>query len=306
MNYELKKRILFLIALTAVTLCAPAQLLYRISGRGLTSPSYIVGTHHLAPVSFVDSIPGIRQAMADCQQTYGELVMQEMLSADSLSLMQQAMLLPEGMTLDSLLTADEMSRLNAYMKGLLGMDMTNPLLSQQMGKMTPAALTTTLSLLSYMKKSGRIDVQNGIDNYFQKEALAQGKGVGGLETMAFQVKTLYQGMTLERQKEVLMCQVDNAAFLNEMTDGIVKAFYAQDIEAIKVAMDAKLHNSCDSSPEEEAALIDNRNADWLTKMPAIMAQKPTLFAVGAGHLPGEKGVLHLLRQAGYTVEGVVK
>ena len=41
-------------------------------------------------------------------------------------------------------------------------------------------------------------------------------------------------------------------------------------------------------------------------MPALMAQKPTLFAVGAGHLPGTKGVLHLLRQAGYKVEGVTK
>jgi hypothetical protein len=40
------------------------------------------------------------------------------------------------------------------------------------------------------------------------------------------------------------------------------------------------------------------------KMPALMMLRPTLFAVGAGHLPGEKGVLNLLRQAGYTVEGV--
>ena len=232
--------------------------------------------------------------------------MKEMFDADSLAIMQQAMMLPEGMTLDSLLTVDEMSRLNAYMKELIGMDMTNPLLSQQMGKMTPAALTTTLSVLSYIKKSGSIDVQNDIDSYFQKEAHAQGKTVGGLETMAFQIKTLFQGMTLKRQKEVLMCQVDNAAFMNEMTDSIIKAYFAQDINAIKKAMDTKLHNSCDSSPEEEVALIDNRNADWLTKMPAIMAQKPTLFAVGAAHLPGEKGVLHLLRQAGYTVEGVVE
>jgi uncharacterized protein YbaP (TraB family) len=298
------KRILLLIALTAVTLGAPAQLLFEISGHGLTSPSYIVGTYHLAPVSFVDSIPGIRQAMADTQQTYGELMMDEMFTPDSIAFMQQAMMLPDGMTLDKLLTADEMSRLNAYMKQLLGMDMTNPLLAQQMGKLTPIALHTSLMLLNYMKKTGQIDAQNGFDNYFQKEAHAQGKGVGGLETMAFQVETLYKGQSLERQKELLMCEIDNAAFMEEMADGVIRAFYAQDIEAIKEAMDKKLNNSCDSSPEEEDMLINNRNADWLTKMPALMAQKPTLFAVGAGHLPGEKGVLNLLRQAGYTVKGV--
>ena len=69
-------------------------------------------------------------------------------------------------------------------------------------------------------------------------------------------------------------------------------------------MDMKLNSHCDATPEEEAAILSNRNANWLTKMPDIMAQKPTLFAVGAGHLPGDKGVLNLLRQAGYKVEPV--
>lgn len=298
------KRILLTLALIAATLSAPAQLLYRITGNGLSEPSYIVGTYHLAKVSFVDSIPGIRQAMADCQQVYGELVMKDMFSADSLAMMQQAMMLPEGMTLDSLLTADEMGRLNTYMRGLLGVDLTNPMVAMQMGRMTPSALSDLLTVFNFMKKEGQMDLQNGFDDYFQKVAHAEGKTVGGLETMAFQIKVLYGGKTLERQKELLMCQVDNAAFMDEMSDGIIKAFYAQDLDAIVVAMDKKLNNSCDVSPEEEKALIDSRNADWLTKMPALMAQKPTLFAVGAAHLPGEKGVLHLLRQAGYTVEGV--
>ena len=39
-------------------------------------------------------------------------------------------------------------------------------------------------------------------------------------------------------------------------------------------------------------------------MPAMMAEQPTLFAVGAAHLCGEQGVLKLLEKAGYTVEGV--
>lgn len=233
-------------------------------------------------------------------------MMEEMFSADSLAMMQQAMMLPDGMTLDSLLTADEMTRLNAYMKGLMGMDMTNPMMAQQMKKLTPTALSTTLSLLSFVKKSGGFDIQNQFDSYFQKEAVKQGKGVGGLETMAFQIKTLLKGTPLERQKEQLMCMVDNAAFIDEMNDSIIRAFFSQDIDAIEKAMDMKLNNNCDSRPEEDAKLIYDRNADWITKMPALMAEKPTLFAVGAAHLPGEKGVLHLLRQAGYTVEGVVK
>lgn len=298
----MKKNILLTVLFAFASLIANAQLLYKISGKGLANPSYIVGTYHLAPASFADSIPGMRQAMADCQQTYGELVMNQMMSADSVALLQQAMMLPDGMTIDKVLSADEMTRLNAYLKELMGMDLTNPLLNQQMGKMAPTSLNTTLSMLSYMKKEGNVDVSNLIDDYFQKEAIAQGKGIGGLETVDFQIKVLFKSQTMERQKTLLMCLVDNAEFINEMTDKVGKAYYSQDIDAVKEALDAKLHNSCDQLPEEDDALINNRNADWVTKMPAIMSQKPTLFAVGAGHLPGPKGVLNLLREAGYHVE----
>lgn len=298
------KKIFITLALVILAMSAQAQLLYKISGKNLKAPSYIIGTYHLAAVSFVDSIPGIRQALNDCQQVYGELDMSGLTSPENVMKMQQAMMLPEGTTLDKLLTADEMGRLNAYMNSLLGMDMTNPMVAQQMGKLIPQALSTQFSLLTYMKKHEGFDPQNLFDAYFQKYAQEQGKGIGGLETIDMQVNVLYKGMTLDRQKQLLMCLVDNQEFMDELADKVVKAFYAQDLDGLKAAMDMKMNSDCDSTPEEDAALINNRNADWVTKMPAIMADKPTFFAVGAGHLPGEKGVLNLLRQAGYTVEAV--
>ena len=299
----MKKLILSaLLCIAATTM--HAQLLYKISGKDLKAPSYILGTYHLAQLSFVDSIPGLRQAMADTQQTYGEVVMSGLLDADSQARMQEAIMMPEGKTLDKLLTADQMTRLNAYMKELLGMDMTNPMVAQQMGKILPSALTTTLTLLNYVKKGGNVDMSNSFDDYFQKDAHEKGKEVGGLETVEFQINTLFKGQSLERQAELLMCYVDNAEYMDEMTEKVVDAYYSQNIDDLKKAMDAKLNNSCDLSPEEEAQLVDNRNADWLTKMPSIMSQKSTLFAVGAGHLPGPKGVLNLLRKAGYKVEPV--
>jgi hypothetical protein len=219
-------------------------------------------------------------------------------------MLQQAMMLPDNMTIDKVLSAEEMMRLNGYMKKLLGVDLTNPILKQQLGKMSPEALSTALVMLGFMKKEGNINPNNLLDDYFQKEALAQGKGVGGLETIEFQIRVMFKGTALERQKEGLMCLIDNEEFNDEMTEKVRRAYYAQDLNALKEAMDTKLHNSCDITPEEEAKLIYNRNADWITKMPAIMSRKATLFAVGAGHLLGPKGVLTLLRNAGYQVEAV--
>ena len=220
------KKIFTTLVLVIAALGAQAQLLYQITGKGLQQPSYIIGTYHLAQASFADSIPGLPQALEQCQQVYGELVMDDMTSPDNIARLQQAMMLPEGTTIQQLLSSDEMDRLNAYMRGLMGMDMTNPLVAQQMNSMTPMALSTTLTMMSFAKKSKSLDMMNLLDSYFQKEALAKGKSVGGLETMSHQIKVLYEGKSLDRQKEILMCQVDNADFMEKMEDGIFNAYFA--------------------------------------------------------------------------------
>ena len=281
-----------------------AQLLYKISGNGLTKPSYIIGTYHLAPVSFADSIPGLKEALAATEQVYGELDMTDLTSPENLQKMQAAMMLPEGTTLSKLLTAEEMARLNVVLKELMGVDMTNQMVAQQLDGLSPQALQTQLSLLIYMKKHDGFNPQATFDGYFQQVAQQQGKGVGGLETVDFQVGVLFHGQSLERQKELLMCLVDNKEHTELMAEQLVEAFFKQDLVGVKAVMDEKEQTKCDSTPEEEYALIYNRNANWAKLMPRIMADKATFFAVGAGHLPGEKGVLQLLQSAGYTVEGV--
>lgn len=300
----MKRITTLMLLLSIVAIGAKAQLLYKISGNGLSIPSYVIGTYHVAPVSFVDSVPGIRQALAAVEQVYGELNMEDELKPENLQKMKAAMTLPEGTTLSSLLSKDEMERLNKRLREVMGTDMTNPMVSQQLNQLSPMTLSTQLSLLNYLKKTPGFDPTNLFDSYFQKVAKEQGKGVGGLESLDFQIKILYQGQSIERQKELLMCQIDNWDFTEQMADGVIKAFFTQDLNAIKEAVDMKMGNSCDSTPEEEAAMIYNRNANWLQLMPAIMQAKTTLFAVGAAHLPGEKGVLQLLQTAGYTVEAV--
>ena len=51
-------------------------------------------------------------------------------------------------------------------------------------------------------------------------------------------------------------------------------------------------------------LIYNRNAVWAKKLQELMPAKSILVVVGAGHLPGEKGLIDLLQKAGYSVQPV--
>jgi uncharacterized protein YbaP (TraB family) len=231
--------------------------------------------------------------------------MAAMTTPDSIAYLQQAMMLPEGKRIKDVLTDEQYQKLNATLKSLLTVDLTNPQVEAQLGQLSPKAIGTQLTLLSYLTRHpGQFDPTNSFDQYFQTEALKNGKPVGGLETVAFQTKVLFGSTPLPRQIEQLVCTLDHWDFQNQLLDDMTKAFYGQDLVGIKQAMDEKLNNSCDDTPEEEALMIYDRNADWLNKMPAIMRDKATFFAVGAAHLPGDKGVLEGLKKLGYTVEGV--
>ena len=299
----MKKLFFTLILMLAIASSASAQLLYRITGKGLEKPSYIVGTYHLAPATFVDSISGAKAALDEVEQVCGEVDNAEMESISGRSRLMKAMMLPDGKSLADVLSTDEMDRLNAYMTEMLGADLTNPLIKSQMGKMNPMAISTQLQLVQYMKVTPGFNPTALIDGYFQQQAKKAHKPVMGFETIDFQMSVLY-GTAIERQKELLFCMIDNQEYTEMSMKELTEAYFSQDMEKILALTEAKLGNFCDSTPEEDEALIYGRNADWVAKIPAIVNEKSTLFVVGAAHLPGEKGVLELLKAEGYTVEAV--
>lgn len=58
--------------------------------------------------------------------------------------------------------------------------------------------------------------------------------------------------------------------------------------------------------ENATALLQiNRNKNWVEKMPEMMKERSNLFAVGAAHLTDDYGIIHLLKNRGYTVTPVI-
>lgn len=282
-----------------------AQLLYRISGNGLEKPSYIVGTYHLAPASFADSIPGLREAFAATEQVYGEVDMLETLKPENAAKLQAAMMLPEGTTISSLLSKEQMERLNAVMRELMGVDMNNEGVAEQLDRLSPMVLETQLTLLVYMKNIVGLDPADLIDTYFQREAVKCGKAILGFETADFQMEILY-GAPVDKQVEDLMCFVDNFKEGVEMAEFITAAYFSQDLEMLEEIKLEEQEGACAGKPEDNDKLIYDRNANWVKAMPSIMSDKPTFFAVGAFHLCGDRGVLRLLEANGYKIEPVKK
>ena len=301
----MKKIVLLLLLIVANFSGVNAQLLYRITGKNLQSPSYIVGTYHLAPATFIDSIPGANIALGEVEQVCGEVVMSEMSSFVNQRKVQSALMLPDGKSIADVLTLEQMDKLNVYMTSVLGADFNNPMIKMAMGNMTPKAISLQLQLLQYMKGTPNFDPNNLIDSHFQILGKKAGKAIVGFESADFQIELLYKSTPLERQIVQLMCMVENDEFYSLQTKHLTEAYFAQDLAKVFEVFEDKLNSQCDSTPEEEDRILYDRNSNWVGIMPAMMVEKPTLFVVGAAHLPSERGVIELLRQMGYTVEPVL-
>ncbi len=290
------KKHLSLLLLLLFSMSANAQLLWKISGNGLEKPSYILGTHHLAPLSIKDCIMHLPQAMNETTQVFGEVVMSDMTSPSTLQEMQQQMMMPTDTTMQSLFTTEEFAQVNNVVKEVFNVELS------MLAQLKPSAISQQLSVMLYLKEIPGYNPQEQLDTYFQQQAVANGKKVGGLESIQSQIDVLFNQQPLKRQATLLHCAATHIERDIEQVKELTAAYMNQDIEKLHNIMQQRHNDSCDPMPGEMEALLDNRNKAWAAKMPTIMNEAPTLFVVGAGHLPGEHGVLTLLKNTGFTIE----
>lgn len=277
---------------------ASAQIFYKVEGNGLKTPSYIFGTHHLAPLSVIDSVPGCRDAYKAAEQVVGEIDM----TLDQMELamkMQPYMLAPSDSTLSKVIAPEDFKRINEEFKKwapMPGMELT------MLDMMKPMVVTSMISVEMVKKKLPGFNPNEQLDTYFQLHGKATGKKIKGLETPEFQAEVLYGTDPISKQAESLVEILDNPDDGVEKSKKLNEAYLAQDLEA--------LYELAKSENEDSTAFIDilinKRNADWIVKLPAIMQEAPAFVAVGALHLPGENGVIAGLRKAGYKVTAIKK
>lgn len=282
----------------AVSLSASAQIFYKVEGKGLQYPAYIFGTHHLAPLSVIDEVPGCREAFNNAQQIVGEIDM----TVDQMELamkMQPYMLAPSDSTLSKVIAPDDFKRINEEFKKwapMPGMELS------MLDMMKPMVISSMVSMEMVKQKLPGFNPTEQLDTYFQGQGKATGKTIKGLETPEFQAGVLYGSESIAKQAEALVELLDNPEENVSMSQQLNEAYLAQDIDAL---FELSQKENKDSSAFLEI-LINKRNANWIEKLPGLMKEAPTFIAVGALHLPGENGVIEGLKKAGYIVTAIKK
>jgi len=270
------------------------SLLWKISGNGLTQPSYIFGTHHLFPISFLDSVAGVKEAFASCEQMVGELVMNDM-AALSFEL-QKAGMMPKDSTWQMLLSEDDYRFVDEQLTAVFGTGL------QTFGMYKPFMVSMTYTVVFYQKIFPQINLSEVADIWFQQQATNRMMTVVGLETAQDQIDALGFA-SLRRQAADLLCALKNVDYTEISVRKMNRLYRSADLKGLSEML--REESPCPWSADQEVALNDARNNRWLEKLPAIMAEKPSFVAVGCLHLAGEAGLLVGLEKAGYTVEAAI-
>ncbi|HMT73336.1 MAG TPA: TraB/GumN family protein [Chitinophagaceae bacterium] len=283
-----------LMGLMALTSCAQKEetvkgdksLLWKISGNGLEKPSYLFGTIHMLCKEDANLGDNMIKAIKNADAVYLELDMDNLF--DMLSVMNK-MNMQNDTTLADLLTEDEYQKVKK-----LFTEKSSLLPFSMVEKYKPLLASAML-----MESTMVCDEQVAMEQLIMEEAKKHGKSIEGMETTAYQM-SIFDSIPYKVQAQELVKMVseegkeaDGEKELKDMMD----AYKEQDLNKLG----EMISKSDAGMMQYEDILLNNRNYNWVEKLKKLMPGKSLVVAVGAGHLPGDKGVINLLRKAGFTV-----
>jgi uncharacterized protein YbaP (TraB family) len=263
----------------------PKTLLWEISGNGLKNPSFLFGTYHLITSSYIDSFPMIRDRFEKTKGLVGEMLIDE----TTIAKVGAAVLMTDS-SLTQLLSESDYKLVAACLKEISGMNLI------LFDKVKPVVVSTFFyaSLLADTKGKA-------MDIYFQDIAKEEGKRVIGLETVEEQIAVLFDGNPLKQQAQQLVLSVKEKDKNREEVQQTNYCYRMQDLDCLSKF----LNEGVELTPAVMDKLLYDRNRKWMLKLPDLMKEQGLFVAVGAGHLPGEKGLLNLLIEKGFTVRPVM-
>ena len=262
------------------------SLLWKITGKDMKAPSYLFGTIHLLCQKDYVWTPVMKKSLRSCKEVCFEMDM------DDPSVMMEVatgMIDRSGKSLKEYFTEEDYKIVKAFVTDSLGMSI------EMFQQMKPAALQTLFST-----KAVSCSTPVSYETNILEEARKYKMEVTGLEEAREQLELFDRLPQDSVIKELVSLAKDYSGEAAEYRR-MLRAYKRQDLPLL-----AQIIDSARTVTDDLNAFLDDRNIKWIGRMEERMDQKPVFFAVGAGHLLGEKGLITLLREAGYVIVPVKK
>lgn len=260
-------------------------LLWKVSGKSLKEPSYLYGTIHAICMEDMVFTSATLRALDNTQQLALEI---DVTDPQLPVKMQKGMMMKDSYRLQELLSTADYHLLATYFMDSLGIDLSG---MQQLEPIFLSSLVYT-KLLGCVPRSYEIQLSQMAAN--------QRMTVQGLETIEEQLQ-VFEKIGYQKQAKMLFRTIEDYQELKEAYWNMIVSYKNQDLTSLfHVISDVQF-----GIKEFEELMLTDRNQKWIPRMEQLAKEKPTFFAVGAAHLPGNKGLIALLRRRGYTVEPVM-
>lgn len=260
-----------------------SSLLWEISGKDFKQPSYVFGTFHAMCKTDFDFHDSIKAKLSRTSLLVEELDMTD--ASMQVKMMQS---LASSKPMASYYPAAQFEQMNKRFQEITGVQLS------MLNNFKPF-MSMSMLLLKSLPCAEQVQPEMLLIQYAKTKNIP----VKGLEQVEEQLAAI--------DKQPLDSQ---AVALQKMVmrfDSVQQAFTQLTEVYNKKHIDSLYHFMRGSGMDDafETALLSERNLRWIPRIKAIATQQPSFFAVGAGHLGGDQGVIALLRKEGYTVKPVV-
>ena len=276
------------------------SLLWRIERTG-TAPSWLYGTMHATDPRVLEMSAAARSAFEEAQTVVVESSEITNLESAMASLMTDPGLTMLGgdATLQSLLEEADLAEVETVLEQR-GVPITF------VSRMQPWMVFSLISVpeCELVRRGKGISF---LDKKLADDALEQGKTLKGLETLKEQLSVL-SGLPLDVQARLLVDTATLGDLLEDVTATMTELYLDGQIGMIMPLVEAATiePGAADSGAyaEFEKNLVLKRNHTMAERVLPMLDAGSAFVAVGALHLPGDEGLVALLRDRGYTVTAV--
>lgn len=265
------------------------SLLWGVSGNGMLHTSYLFGTMHLED----DRLRAFDENWHKSFESTDIVAGETDFNSGSIDMMNMIQSLLADTTIDMVLQPHKVDVIRRYLADKLGPDMVPILMRIQ-----PFFLMVLL-----MEIPEDVSKVNEImDVYLMDLARQRGKRVVGLETTSEQLEVV-SGVSVLYQAEMLY-EFVSMTLNGHPTDIIMGLTDADMIQTyLHQCLDAfvNLYAKMDLNERLMTQIVPRRNLRFVNRLEPLMRENAVFCAVGAMHLPGEDGMISLLRARGYKV-----
>lgn len=272
-------------------------LLWKIERNGF-EPSWLFGTMHLTDPRVLDMPDAARAALDLAETVVIETtdVLDPATASQALLKRPDLMMFTDGTTLTSRLTDHDEQVLK---NGLT--DRGIPL--ESVDRMKPWMLAALVALPA-CELARKNEGAAFLDVKLAKDAQAKGKTLAGLETMTDQLSAM-ASLPIELHMAGLVGTLQMADKIDDVTETMISLYTNGEIGMIWPLFHQVMPGSegYDYASFEET-MVTARNRTMAERAEPMLNTGNAFIAVGALHLPGDEGLVELLRKAGYTLTAV--